>query len=128
MSQIEILKEFKTQLLAFFDELIGQFPREGDLVVVRLFLANQLPIKDAMDEFILKITKNNNELRKMVKERNEKFFLEHNIFQSCSKEQTNNFKKLWISGQLDDEDKEVIWKWIEAFIFLADKYTTAINK
>lgn len=128
MSQTEILKEFKTQVLAFFDELIGQFPREGDLVVVRLVLANQIPIKNAMDQFILKLSKNNNELRRMVKERNETFFLEHNIFQTVSKEQTSNFKKLWISGQLDNDDKEVIWKWIEAFIYLADKYTTAINK
>ena len=128
MSQIEILKEFKTQVLAFFDELIGQFPREGDLVVVRLFLANQIPIKEVMDKFILKLTRNNNELRRMVKERNEIFFLEHNIFQSVSKEQTNNFRKLWMSGQLDSDDKEVIWKWIEAFIFLADKYTAALNK
>ena len=55
MSEIEILTEFKTQLIAFFDELIGQFPQEGDLVVVRLFLANQIPIQDVMNVFNYKI-------------------------------------------------------------------------
>ena len=49
MSEIEILSELKTQLISFFDELIGQFPQEGDLVVVRLFLANQIPIQSIMD-------------------------------------------------------------------------------
>ena len=44
MSQLEILNEFKTQLIVFLDELVAQFPTEGDLIVVRLFIANQLPI------------------------------------------------------------------------------------
>ena len=123
MSQLEILTEFKKQLLAFFDELIVQFPQEGDLVVVRLFLANQIPIKDAMDTFNYKINKNDQELRKMVKKRNETFFLEHSLFDNLGKDKVSHFKKLWLSGSLDDDDKEVIWNWIDAFIYLADKYT-----
>lgn len=126
MSEIEVLTEFKTQLIAFFDELIGQFPQEGDLVVVRLFLANQIPIKVAMDSFNHKINKNDQELRKMVKERNESFFLEHSLFDNLGKEKISHFKRLWRSGRLDDEDKRVIWNWIDAFIYLGDKYTKSI--
>lgn len=126
-SEIEILSEFKKQLLAFFDELIAQFPREGDLVVIRLFIATQIAIKDVMNNFIHKLNIKDNELRKIIKARNDTFFLEHNVFDTTNTN-TNNLKKLWLSGQLDKEDKEVIWKWIDTFVFLADKYILIISK
>lgn len=126
MSEIEILTEFKTQLIAFFDELIGQFPQEGDLVVCRLFIANQIPISEVMNIFNHKLNTNDQELRKMVKERNEAFFIDHNIFDGFEKEKVNHFKKLWRSGLLDKEDKIVIWNWIDAFVYLGDKYTKAV--
>ena len=127
MSEIEVLSEFKTQLLTFFDELIGQFPREGDLVVARLFLANQIQTKDAMEIFIHKMNTNEQELKKMVKTRNELLFLEHSLFDNLGKDKVTHFKKLWRSGQLDDEDKQVIWNWIDAFVYLSDKYIKAVQ-
>lgn len=128
MSEIEILIEFKTQLLAFLDELIGQFPCEGDLVILRLYLANQVVIKDVMDNFILNMTKNEKELRKMITDRNEKFFVEHSIFEEyAEKDKVSHFKKLWRSGQLDNDDKAVIWNWIDAFVYLSDKYVKIKN-
>jgi hypothetical protein len=126
MSEFEVLIEFKNQLIAFFDELIGQFPEEGDLVVVRLFLSSQIPIQDAMNIFNHKINTNDQELLKMVKDRNEAFFLEHSVFDNLGKEKISHFKRLWRSGRLDDEDKLVIWNWIDAFIYLGDKYTKAV--
>ena len=126
MSEIEILIEYKKQLISFLDELISQLPQEGDLIILRLFISNQIPIKKCMDSFIHKINTNGQELRKFVKERNESFFLEHNIFDHLGKDKISHFKKLWRSDQLDDEDKRVIWNWIDAFIYLGDKYTKAI--
>ena len=128
MSEFEILTEFKTQLISFFDELIEQFPEEGDLVVFRLFLSNQIPIKDVMNIFIHKINTNDKQLKNMIKERNEIFFLEYNIFENITKEKVNHFKKLWRSCRLDDEDKQVIWNWIDAFVYLSDTYTNTIMK
>lgn len=126
MSEIEVLTEFKTQLISFFDELIGQFPLEGDLVVVRLFFANQIPIQDVMNNFNHKINTNDQELRKMIKNRNEAFFLENNMFENLGKDKINHIKKIWRSDRLDNEDKEVIWNWIDAFMYLGDKYAKAI--
>ncbi len=120
--------EYRKQLLLFFDELIGQFPHEGDLVVARLFLANQIQIKDVMDMFLFKLTTNDSELKKMVKERNERFFLEHSLFDGLGKDKANHFKKLWRSGQLDDEDKAVIWNWIDAFVYLSEKYAKTVGR
>jgi len=125
MSASEILLEFKNQLIFFFDELIGQFPQEGDLVVIRLFISNQIPIQDAINIFNHKINKNDKELRKMVKERNEIFFLEHNIFDTLGKQKVSHFKKLWLSGCLDEDDKNEIWNWVDAFVYLGDKYIKA---
>ena len=34
-TELAILIEFKKQLTNFFDELVAQFPKEGDLVVIR---------------------------------------------------------------------------------------------
>ena len=99
MSEIEVLTEFKTQLISFFDELIGQFPLEGDLVVVRLFFANQIPIQDVMNNFNHKINTNDQELRKMIKNRNEAFFLENNMFENLGKDKINHIKKITISNK-----------------------------
>jgi len=128
MTETEILKDFKKQLINFFDELINQFPNEGDLVVIRLFLSNQIPIQDVMNIFITTISQNNNEFRNMIKERNEIFFLEHDIFDTISKQKAGHFKKLWKSGCLDEDDKQIIWKWLDTFVFFSDKFITIKKK
>ena len=90
---------------------------------MRLFISTQLPIEDTLNKFIYEITTNNGEKRQAVKERNESFFLNcETTNETSEKYKLHHFKKLWRSGQLDDEDKRVIWQWIDTFIFLADKY------
>ena len=128
MTELQVLYEFKNGLISFFDELIDQFPKEGDLIMIRIFLKDQIPIEQVMNTFNNSINKENNKLRKMVKERNELFFLENNVFdESVSKNKILHFKKLWRSGRLDDDDKEVVWKWLDSFIYLGDKYLKIKN-
>lgn len=126
MPTTEILGEFKKNLIIFFDELIDQFPNEGDLVLLRLFLSTQIPIEEVMKTFTYSINKNEQELRKMVKERNDTFFLEHNVFENVNKNKVSRFKKLWVSESLDVDDKNVIWNWVDVFIYLSDKYMSSI--
>lgn len=121
-SKTQVLIEFKKQLTIFFDELIAQFPKEGDLIVIRLFLTNQIAIEDVMDIFINTLNKNDKEFKKMITGRDEVFFLEHDIFDTISKQKSGHFKKLWSSGQLDKDDKEIMWKWLDTFVYLASKY------
>lgn len=119
MSEIQILSEFKNGIISFLDELIEQFPEEGDLVIARIFLKDQIPIVDIMNNFILKLLP----LEGQVKERNESFFLENNLlFENIDKNKVNHFKRLWRSERLDRDDRDVIWKWYDSFIFLAKKY------
>ena len=121
-SIIEILSEFKNSLVSFFDELIDQVPEEGDLIMVRIFLKDQMPIETVMTVFINNLYKDDQKLKKMVKERNESFFLENNVFDTLGKDKILHFKKLWRSGRLYVDDKKVVWRWIDSFIFLGDKY------
>jgi hypothetical protein len=123
---MEVLREFKSQLILFFDELIENFPEEGDLVIARLFISTQVPIIEIMNDFNHNVNKDDQHLRKMVKDRREDFFLHNTLFPRV-KSTLNHFKKLWRSGSLDSEEKEIIWKWIDTFIFLGDKYIRAIS-
>ena len=123
MSELHVLQEFKNGLISFVDELIDQFPKEGDLIMIRIFLKDQIPIEQVINTFNNSINKDNNKLRKMIKERNELFFLENNVFDtSVSKNKILHFNKLWRSGRLDDDDKNVFWKWVDSFVYIGDKY------
>lgn len=121
-SRIQILSEFKSNLVSFLDELIEQFPEEGDLVIARIFLNDQVPIADVMNTFITNLLP----LKDMVKQRNDDFFLNNNVlFDRLDKNKVNHFKKLWRSERLDKEDRQVIWQWYDLFISLSDRYQKA---
>ena len=122
MSETLIVQEFKNNLITFFDELIDQFPTEADLVIIRIFLKDQIAIAKVINIFNNTINKDGQKFKKMIKDRNENFFLESNIFDSISKTKIVHFKKLWRSNSLDDDDKQIIWKWIDSFVYLGEKY------
>ena len=128
MAETQILIQFKNSLISFVDELIEQFPQEPDLIILRIFLKDQIPIEDVMTKFIYNINKNDKELKKYIVERNEIFFLESDVFDSIAKSKSINFKKLWRSGNLDAEEKETVWKWIDSFVKLSDLYNKAKKK
>jgi len=122
-SKTDILNEFKRQLLLFLDEMVEQFPNEGDFVVMRILLNDQISINDVMNNFILQILP----LKTMVKERNDNFFLQNNIlFEDLDKSKVNHFKKIWRSDLLDDDDKEAMWQWFDMFIKIAEKYQNIV--
>lgn len=129
MSEIEILRQFKNALISFLDELIVQFPEEGDLVIFRIFLKDRVLINEIMNYVVRKILP----LKEMIKERNEDFFLNHcSLFEEMEgkekKNKVSRFKRLWRSEQLDDDDKRVVWEWFDSFIFLSEKYQNCILK
>jgi hypothetical protein len=121
---ISILKNFKNNLITFLDELINQFPQESDLIIARIFLKDQIPILDIMNYVCFKLIP----LKHLVKNRDEHFFLDNNIlFDNFQKNKVNHFKKLWRSGLLDTEDKEIIFKWFDTFLYLAEKYQKSLE-
>ena len=116
---IKLLGEFRNNLVSFLDELIEQFPSEGDLVAARIFLADQVPIVDIMNTFIKRVLP----IRDMAKARDEKFFLENDVlFAQASTSKVSYFKELWSSSMLDNDDRQTIWRWFDLFISITDKY------
>ena len=128
MSDIEILIQLKNQLVNFLDELAETYPDEPDFVIFRHFVSDKIPIVDIMEYIVTHLCP----LQDMVKNRNEEFFLNRNIlFENLHQDSTNKinyFKRLWTSEVLDKENKETIWKWFNAFIYLGNKYTEAMKR
>ena len=127
MSTIPVLIQFRDSLVMFFDELISLFPQEGDFVLIRIFVKDRVPMVDLMNIFILKILPT----KTMINKRNEDFFLnDASLFDDVIKEEQKSkiikYKKLWRSKSLDKDDKMVIWKWLESFVFIAEKYQNSM--
>jgi hypothetical protein len=122
MSELQILSQFKNSLISFFDELIELFPEESDLIMIRIFLKDQIPIMEVMNILNFNINKNDAKLKIQMEQHNEQFFLENNFLDGIDKNKVLHFKKLWKSPRLDSEDKAMIWKWIDSFLIMINKY------
>ena len=75
MSKESILSAFKKQLVSFIDELIEQFPRCPDFIVMRIFINDQISIKSIIKKFIKDILP----LTDLIKNRDDNFFLKTQI-------------------------------------------------
>ena len=123
-NELRVLSIFKDQFITFLDELIAQFPQEPDLVIVRIFMKDQVPIADVMCHMVLQILPHT----KKINEQDETFFLENtNLFAEISKESVIHFKRLWTSAALDSEDKSAIWAWFKSFCELARRYKNSLG-
>lgn len=120
-SQIDLLNKLKNNLLIFIDELISILPSESDLVLVRFFIKDHVPIADVMTYISNKLLPLDN----YVKAKDDRFFLEHQVlFEELRDEQNkvNYFKNVWTN--LDEDNKEVIWNWFALFLNIAKKYNS----
>jgi hypothetical protein len=134
--QSKLLHHFKIQVIGFLDSLIERFPHEEDFVHYRIFLNDIIPIKDILGQFIF--SSSGEETRSRIKNRDESLF---NVTSKPPVIILNNplitgeavagkitkFKELWKNGGLDKDDKETIWRWLDAFVVVADKYVS-VNK
>lgn len=120
MSSLGLLQLLKNQLLVFFDELISILPQEKDFIVIRFFIKDQIPIADVMNYIIEKLVP----LESYVLNRDDRFFLEHQVLFEDLKDQdskVNYFKSMW-QHSTDDENKDTIWNWFKYFIDIGKRY------
>lgn len=128
MSKNDIVNEFKKHLISFLDECIEFYPGEPDFVMARIYVSTQCDIIYTINTLNFLLQKNNGEFINMIKDRNEKFFIDHNIFGDLlGNEKSNHFKRIWNSSVTDEENKTVIWEWIDLFVSLTEKYTKLKN-
>ena len=113
----KIVNDFKNNIINFLDELIELFPSDSNLIFVRLLSKDSIPPTTIMNTFIKDILPYKNE----VTNRNDKFFLEMTMF-NFDTSKANYLKILWKSTIIDDDDRQIIWKWFDTFIYLAEQY------
>ncbi len=120
-----ILNKFHVSLIAFLDELIEQFSTEASLILYRIFLKDKIQKKLIMETFIREAFKYRDDLLN----HNENVFLhdDFNLFHNVGSENINHFQKLWKSDVLNDDDRKVIWDWLDTFMYLADQYQSVKN-
>jgi hypothetical protein len=115
--QVEAMGRFKKNMMEFFDDLIEQYPEEGDLIVIRFFLAEQTPVETMIRRFIETVLPN----RHHIKNRDETFFLQNeNVFGASPKDKVIHFKQLYL--RMDKAERSVLWDWFQSFVLLADNY------
>jgi len=122
MTTINILTLFKRQLVSFIDELLEQFPEEKNLVIVRILVNDQLPIQDIMNYFLQYLLPN----KEKVTKRDEEYLINENPIFKISEEASSTFKRIWKFGNLGEDDKEIIFRWVDSFVILTEKYQKSI--
>ena len=98
----------------FGRETVGDFRR--------LDFNDQVDIKKVLETFTHYLNKDEHKLKEDIKERNDSFLIENLTFDYLGNPKLIQFKKIWRSPRLDQEDKKIIWKWIDSFVYLSDKY------
>lgn len=120
MNKHEILDYLKKNVIVFLDQLIYQFPSEGDLILFQLFLKSSVSSEKMMSYFTITFLPHS----RYILEKNEEFFLTQFSTEDGKKYENKiaKFKLLW--KQLDDENKEVMWSWFNNFLRIAEKYSS----
>ena len=116
----KILEEkFKENLLEFFSELVVQFPKEADLILMRMIFKEM-----SADLLVNRFIKDILHLKDKVIQRDSTFFLENRLLYvdaNLDESKTNHFKQLWQSN-IDDEDRDTIWEWFDVLITISEEY------
>ena len=117
-----VLIKFKKLIVAFCDELTSQFPSEPDFKMMKVLTNAPGMEKFLMQKLITQLSREDLNIRKLVSERDEEYFLSHNPFSFLSEERNQKLVGLWKKGDMDDEDKDALWQWVDLFFKIADKY------
>jgi hypothetical protein len=122
-----ILAQFQNSLTSFFDEMIDLFPKEADFIKIRIYLKDQVDMQTVMDVFNYNLNRvdvnHDMTLKKMIKDRKDMDIIDSPILlEFFSKDKIIYYKKFWNSPNLFSEDKKMIWKWVDSFVGISDRY------
>ena len=119
MESLKILDKFQKSLVSFFDELIEMFPNEKEFILLRILVKDQIPSTQIMSYFEQLLE--NEEIVRSIELKNDQFFLDNVLFSKFNK--SDIFKNLW-KNKLDNDDKAMIWSWIESFMKMTKNYAS----
>lgn len=121
--ELTILKKFREVLIEFLDSLIEQLDKhpeaKGELITLRIFTKDQMPIVDIMNNFILYILPH----KEKITQREDTFFVEQvDKFTKLPKSSVERFKLIWRSNTFNKDDITIIWKFIDVLVKLGEKF------
>ena len=119
MESLKILDKFQKSLVSFFDELIEMFPNEKEFILLLILVKDQIPSTQIMSYFEQLLE--NEEIVRSIELKNDQFFLDNVLFSKFNK--SDIFKNLW-KNRLDNDDKQMIWSWIDSFMKMTKNYAS----
>ena len=123
LDQTKLLEKFQKSLVTFFDELVEMFPNEKDFILIRILVKDQIPSTQIMSYF--EIVMMNKEIISSIDTRDDNFILSNVLFSKISK--SDVFKNLWLT-RLDNDDKQMIWDWVDSFKSMTTQYMKLNNR
>lgn len=115
---LDIKRDLINNLKEFLDDLLETLPEEEDLLIMRIFLIEQVPIDiliNQINRFVLPH-------RNKIKNRDEEFFLnDDGIFGKIEGKKVLHFKDIWKSNRLSSDDKKTIFVWFDQFVNIMDE-------
>src|SRR5271169_6362044 len=117
-NMLDIKQDLIRNLKEFLDDLLETLPDEEDLLIMRIFLIEQVPI----DLLIQQINKFVIPHKDKIKNRDEKFFLnDDGIFGKIEGKKVLHFKDIWKGNRLTNDDKQIIFVWFDLFVKIMDE-------
>ena len=123
LDQTKLLEKFQKSLVTFFDELVEMFPNEKDFILIRILVKDQIPSTQIMNYFEMVMI--NKEIVSSIESRDENFILSNVLFSKISR--SDVFKNLWLT-RLDNDDKQMIWDWVDSFKSMTTQYMKLNNR
>lgn len=137
MTSQETIALLRRELISFMDELISQFAASewyAEFIAFRLYADTKLDVRAAVDRFLATMT------AELLSEWNTGL-IERDVVRATNiiKEFTipdypvspdwihKRVLAFWNSSSLDDEEREVIWEWIDRFALRIRQYTDLVQ-
>lgn len=117
-----LMGQFRDLLVEFTDELIEQYPREGDFIMLRIFLKDQLPISDVIGKFIRDFLPLEEKALKRDKDFFIQNFFEYSGVSNRNSNRVNHLLNFVRAADFTQEDMDALWKWIDVFFKIAKAY------
>ena len=99
------------------------FPNEKDFILIRILVKDQIPSTQIISYFELVML--NKEIISSIERRDDDFILSNVLFSKISK--SDVFKNLW-QTRLDNDDKKMIWDWVDMFKSITIQYMKLNNR
>ena len=73
--------------------------------------------------FSIQLNQDDMKIRHFISKRDDTFFIKEKPFSFMSGDRVDKLGALWSSGVLEEDDKDVLWSWVDSFVKISDKYT-----